>query len=495
MKKSMRSNLVIILILVMSIVLSCTPSTPQAPINTSTPGITSTPVPLLKIKVVTFNILFGAGIDRQWDENVPDNLKGIDRTPLLIDYLEKLSPDIVGLQEVTDWDKGSPPYIKTLADRLGLNYFISKGRADSALLTKYEILEAEDLSDDFNSIIRARLLGPDGKPINVFVVHLDSTSEEHRSCGTEIILQKVQPYLAQRTILMGDMNFTNDSQEWSSDMLTALGWRLVAVDSHFRIDQIWLAPSMQWDVTDWTAHTSQEVRKISDHWPIGKEIQIYSPSLGLLPVSTPTALPQIMDLPPVVTDVIVNPQVAFVEKTENSICHAQVWESGWVNESYIKGQLRLFGKKDWQSGSSWSEPISQNGGILLDFKYTTGSEFDIYLEHSTWAQPEYRRFGLYVANDIFQSDMWMGETPLGGDAWDMAVQPKPDTWYRLLLTADKNAQLTAFLWEVDAQSNVSIFRKVMDDDWTNLQWRLAAGANQGRISIQGVTQIVFDALK
>jgi endonuclease/exonuclease/phosphatase family metal-dependent hydrolase len=450
---------------------------------------------LLKVKVVTFNILSGAGIDPQWDDSLPSNLQGIDRSPLLIDYLGKLSADIIGLQEVTDWDKGSPPFIKTVADQLGLNYFITAGRADSALLTKYEILEAEDISDDFNSMIRARLLGPDGEPINVFVVHLDSTSEEHRSCGTEVILQKVQPYLAQRTILMGDMNFTTDSQEWSSDTLTALGWRVAAIDSHFRIDHIWMAPSMQWDTTGWTAQISQDARRISDHWPIGKEFQIYSPSLALLPVPTATPLPPIMDLPSAVTDVVVHPQIAFVEKTENSICHAQGWESGWVNESYIKGQLRLFGKKDWQSGSNWSKPLAPNGGILLDFKYSTGSQFDIYLEHSTWAQPEYRRFGLYTAKDVFQSDMWKGQTPLGGDAWDMAVQPKPDTWYRLLLTADQNAQLTAFLWEAADPSQVVIFRKTMDADWTNLQWRLAAGANQGRVFIQGVTQVVFDAIK
>jgi len=35
----------------------------------------------------------------------------------------------------------------------------------------------------------------------------------------------------------------------------------------------------------------------------------------------------------------------------------------------------------------------------------------------------------------------------------------------------------------------------MDADWSNLQWRLSMGANQGRVYAQDVTQIVFDVAK
>jgi len=446
------------------------------------------------MKVITFNVLVGAGIDRQWDAELPNNMQGIDRSPLLVDYLKQLSPDIAGLQEATGWDKGSPPYIKTLADQLEMNYFITTGRADSALLTKYEILEAEDLSDEFNSVVRARLLGPDGEPVNVFVIHLDSDSEEHRSCGVQLLLQKMQPYLEQRTILLGDTNFLNASNEWGVNTLETQGWQRVASDSHFKIDQIWVAPSMQWDVTEWAAPISQETRQISDHWPLGREIQIYSPSRNLLPVATPTTLPQVIDLPAAVTEKISNPQITFVEQPE-SACKMQSWESGWINEAYIKGQLRLFGKKDWQSGSNWSAPTPNGGGVLLDFKYNPGAEFNIFLEHSAWAQPDYRRFGLYVANDTFQSDIWKAETPLGSDRWDGTLQLKPDTWFRLFLTVDKNTRLIGFLWEVDNPSNISSVQKEMDDDWSNLEWRLTTGANQGRVYVQSVTQIIFDVIK
>ena len=174
-------NIGVFILLFAMMLSSCAPAQNQISsptlVPTASPEATFTPAPLLTVKVATYNILLGAGRDRANNERLPDAFKDIDRTPLLIDYLKRLDADIVGLQETTGWDSGSPPYIKTLADQLGMNYFISKyPEADSALITKYEILDAEELSSDYNSIVRVRLLGPDGEPINAFVAHLDSDS-------------------------------------------------------------------------------------------------------------------------------------------------------------------------------------------------------------------------------------------------------------------------------------------------------------------------------
>jgi hypothetical protein len=48
---------------------------------------------------------------------------------------------------------------------------------------------------------------------------------------------------------------------------------------------------------------------------------------------------------------------------------------------------------------------------------------------------------------------------------------------------------------VESPSNISSFQKEMDGDWSNLNWRLATGANQGRAYVQNVTQIIFDVIK
>lgn len=492
------SNPGIILTLAMVLLSSCVskqstePSSTPAP--SATPQATGTPAPLVTVKVATYNILYGAGRDRSNDERISDPFKGIDRSPLLIDYLTQLDADILGLQEATGWDTGDTPYIQTLSQKFGMNYFIStRPEADSALMTKYPILEAEELSNDYNSIIRASLQGPDGEPIHVFVAHLDSGSADHRTCGVEFLLQEMAPYVNQMTILMGDMNFRLDWNEWGSEALQAQGWRIVAIEGKLGIDQIWAVPSMQWQVTDWNASVVDNLRKISDHLPVGRELQIYSPTGELAPLPVPTALPDVSDLPSAVTEKLTNVRVVFDEQA-SSLCKSQAWEAGWINESYIKKELRLFGKPDWQSGANWSAPMQEDGGILLDFKYNPGTQFNIFLEHSTWAQPDYHRFGMYIVENVFQSDMWMSETPLGGDLWSIP-RPKPDTWYRLLLTADKAGHLEAWVWEVEDPSNITSYVRDMEEGWENLSWRLSAGANQGRVYIKNVKQIVFDVAR
>ena len=492
-------NIGVFILLFAMMLSSCAPAQNQISsptlVPTASPEATFTPAPLLTVKVATYNILLGAGRDRANNERLPDAFKDIDRTPLLIDYLKRLDADIVGLQETTGWDSGSPPYIKTLADQLGMNYFISKyPEADSALITKYEILDAEELSSDYNSIVRVRLLGPDGEPLNVFVAHLDSDSPEHRACGVEFLLQETRPFLYQRTILMGDMNFKVDWNEWGPKALKMQDWQVVAIDGKLGIDQIWAAPSMQWNVTGWTTAIEQDIRKISDHLPIGRELQIHSLSGDQLPVATLTVMPPISGFPAAVTETTTNVRIAFVEQPD-APCKPQAWDAGWVNESSTRGELRLFGKKDWQAGANWSALTPEGGGVFLDFKYNTGSEFNIFLDHGMWEQPDYRRFGLYVVNDMPQSDMWKGGNSQGGERWSGIAQSKPDTWYRLLMAAGVDGHFAAYLWEIDDPSNIAVYQREMDTDWVNLQWRLATGANQGRVFIKSVTQIIFDTIE
>ena len=135
---------------------SAEPETAAAVAAVASAPATVANVPLLTVKIATYNILVGAGWDRALDDHVPEEFKGVDRTALLIEYLRQLDADIVGLQETTGWDQGSPPYIEAVANQLGMNYVVSTGRSDSSLLTKLEILEAEDLSNDVNSIVRVR---------------------------------------------------------------------------------------------------------------------------------------------------------------------------------------------------------------------------------------------------------------------------------------------------------------------------------------------------
>jgi endonuclease/exonuclease/phosphatase family metal-dependent hydrolase len=499
MKSLLRSSIAMLFILLSAcapVTSTAVTPTPQATLEQAPPQDTPTPAPLLTVKVLTYNTLYGAGVDRSRDNSIPVRMQGLDRSPLLMKYLKDVDADVIGLQEIVGWQKGSPPFIEKLASELGMNYFLAKSDltdATVALLTKYEIAEAEDYSNEmgYEGSLRAKLITPDGAPLNVFVAHLDGSSQTSRLCATQFLIAKMQPYIQQRTILMGDMNFRGDSPE--HDLLVEAGWNRVITEPRLGIDQIWISPSVEWTGGAWRT-VATDARKISDHFPIGEILNIFSSSGNMLAVATPTATEtkSLPDLPPVVSDSLISPTV-LKSASFDSICSQQQWTASWDYQKIAEGRLEVTGVQDWQSGAYYNASVSEGNAFLLSFLYTQGSEFNIFLENGNWADPAYRRFGVYYNSNNFSSDMWKGETPVGGDNWN--IQADADTWYNLLLIVDKDAHFTGILWNPAYPSNVAVYRREMGTDWSNLPWRLSIGANQGQVQIKDSFLIQHDGFK
>jgi endonuclease/exonuclease/phosphatase family metal-dependent hydrolase len=125
---------------------------------------------------MSYNILLGAGVDRQRDKQLRPQYQNSNRFTDLIVLVKDANPDVLGLQEATDWDRGSPSVIQQVADELKMNYFLAKNpnQMNIAILSKFQIVDAENLSADIgdNGALRATLNTPDGEHLNVFVVHL-----------------------------------------------------------------------------------------------------------------------------------------------------------------------------------------------------------------------------------------------------------------------------------------------------------------------------------
>jgi endonuclease/exonuclease/phosphatase family metal-dependent hydrolase len=486
------------LILLIGLLLSaCSPAASPAPTAMpTTPASTPTPAPLATVKVVTYNILFGGGRDRALDSHIEEKWRDIDRTLMIREYLKQLDADIVGLQEASGWDSENPPYIASVAEELGMNYVALPAwwGLDAALLTRYDVLDYENLSDEVNSALRAKLQGPDGEPINVFVAHLNSDSMNDRACGTQLLLRKMQPYINQRTFLMGDMNFNAGSGEWGPAALKEAGWKLVARDNRWGFDQVWVPSSMNWEATAWSPLTDATLAKMSDHSPSGLELSIYSRSGEMLPDTvTPTPMPALTSLPEAVAPLITNARVGYVDDPD-APCHEQRWSFDALGASLTRNNLHLYGKQDWQAAAGWSKHVFEGEAMLLDFQYAAKSEFNIFLEHADWATPEYRRFGLYVpaSGGPFEADLWKGDQPVGGEPWTGIGQAQPGTWYRLVLLAAKGGRLRGYLWPVDDPSQVATYSLDAEGDWAGLPWKLMVGANRGSVDLRSVQWIVFD---
>ncbi len=175
-------------------------------------GLTACQNPNPGIRVVTYNIRHGLGMDGEWN---------LDR---IVSVLEEMSPDLVILNEVDAGTRRSERIeeARRLGEALGLDFRFGRsidydgGEYGNALLSRYPILEfrVHDLSLDSlhegRSIFQARIL-VFGDTLHVFGTHLGLSVEE-RSAQIHKILTILT--LQEKTILTGDLNLESDEAAW-----------------------------------------------------------------------------------------------------------------------------------------------------------------------------------------------------------------------------------------------------------------------------------------
>jgi tetratricopeptide (TPR) repeat protein/endonuclease/exonuclease/phosphatase family metal-dependent hydrolase len=251
-------------------------------------------VPQETIKVMTYNILSGAGVDPAFEKWATNNGYPGNRLSRVIEVIKTANPDILGIQEVNGWDKGNPSIIQQVADELHMSYFICKSNKfypdfHVALLTKFNIKEAKDYPDNFiNGALRAEVVTPQGRSIQVFVVHFvppiqtkggenpydplkNIPRTEIQDREVSFLVEKMKPYANVSTILVGDMN---KPPSQLGAVLHKANLSLAAAEPSVLIDSIWISPALISNrsmlLPDNLTHGA------SDHRPIIAEIDIPS---------------------------------------------------------------------------------------------------------------------------------------------------------------------------------------------------------------------------
>jgi endonuclease/exonuclease/phosphatase family metal-dependent hydrolase len=247
----------------------------------------------LTIKVMSYNVLFGAGVDRQYDHLLLPELRNKNRLPELVSLIKGAKLDILGIEEANGWNRGDPQVVEQVAEQLEMNYYLAEAPNDFhvVLLTKFEITDAKNLSGKEGDTVfetmralRATLRTPNGQSFNIFIVHLDPFSTKIRLYQLDALMDELELYKGQTTILMGDMNFCVDWPEYT--ILEKAGWQHVALATD--IDQIWISPAAYWTSKPLLilGSSARELRGLSDHLPVSAEISIYPTSAGTT-MSTP----------------------------------------------------------------------------------------------------------------------------------------------------------------------------------------------------------------
>ena len=93
----------------------------QAPTPTTVPPTSTPAAPISTIRLMAYNIWFGAGVNPAHVERG----NNMNRLADLITLVKQVNPDILGLEEVSEWDTGNPTTIEQFASELNMVYYMA----------------------------------------------------------------------------------------------------------------------------------------------------------------------------------------------------------------------------------------------------------------------------------------------------------------------------------------------------------------------------------
>jgi hypothetical protein len=203
----------------------------------------------------------------------------------------------------------------------------------------------------------------------------------------------------------------------------------------------------------------------------------------------PTATP----IPP--TPTIVPPAV-LTEYLENvRITSVDTFDTGddWNLSAgrLTDGALELIGK-NWNSVTH-KGTFTEGTGILVNFKYTQGADFELYFENGQWQTDFYKRFGVYLTLGYATSNRWNGKNSTGNYLRGN-FYPAPDTLYSLLMVLGKNGDFFAIMWDPSNPKKI-IYDRQKIETWKGLFWTFHMGADKGTILFDDFIRMEFDKLK
>lgn len=253
--------------------------------------------------VMTYNV---------FSNGLPDGLWG-DRVDRILDIIEGVGPDILGLQEVWEWPLLEWPSISSVGSMLGMNHIIPCDLvtydpathriafpvSDLALYSQSRVIGGQTWPELFSRwSMRGRIQTPGGLMIDVIVVHIAGMGEQEGLHRQEIqrLGSILNEYADTPAMLIGDLNFFSghmmsrfsnltsfQEHVLSLSVLEETGWTEGAAG---KIDQIWLSPAlaeiaiMDTIFSDLPPYLPEDLEfrqllsEASDHWPVVAKLVI-----------------------------------------------------------------------------------------------------------------------------------------------------------------------------------------------------------------------------
>ncbi|WKZ47173.1 MAG: hypothetical protein QY306_15270 [Anaerolineales bacterium] len=160
------------------------------------------------------------------------------------------------------------------------------------------------------------------------------------------------------------------------------------------------------------------------------------------------------------------------------------------------GMFEITGQEDWSSGLVRNHTFGEGQGVVLEFKYTKGSQFEFILEAGEYETDSYRRFGVF-GFDYPQANLTQGPNALGHKILQGNFQPHPDRWYNFMVGIGHDGNFIALMWIPDDPSSFIIYKETIGEKWDGLNWTFTAKAADTGMTLflDNFAEISFGAIK
>lgn len=218
----------------------------------------------------------------------------------------------------------------------------------------------------------------------------------------------------------------------------------------------------------------------------------HTPTLEPTATSTPT--PTKTPIPP--TPTVAPPEILLKYLDNVSITSTDDFSSStgwdlWAGK-ISDGVLEIVGK-DW-NGLGKKGVFPEGTGIVINFKYEKGSEFEVYYDYGSWQTDAYRRFGIYYWAASPKANLWLGKRGLGFNNLHGNLKSRSETWYTLLMVTDIDGEFLAVIWDPENPERTAVYNE-RNDKWAGYNWNLRIGANKGTIIFDDFMEVKFSGIK
>ncbi|MBX3048978.1 MAG: hypothetical protein KIT46_01595 [Anaerolineales bacterium] len=213
---------------------------------------------------------------------------------------------------------------------------------------------------------------------------------------------------------------------------------------------------------------------------------------ALVPTNTETAVPTATRIPPTAT--VAPPDIlsSFLENIEVVAFYDFNRNDGWdVHCACVfSGGEFVMNSRNWNAAVWRKNSIAAGEGIVLDFVFSEKVQFEVLFDIGEWDTNQYRRFGIYINDNVAGANLWAGTQlfhgRLGGN-----FSLKPGTQYSMTMAVIEGGEFLAVIWDpTDPTKFISTHERI-GESWAGRDWKFSIGGNQGRVNVDNLRMISF----